>query len=104
MVIIETSIFTKKVKTLVNDNEYRELQNHLVEIPNSGDIIQGSGGLRKIRWAIKGRGKRAGMRIIYYWATSRDQIFMLYVYAKNEHNDLTKDQLSVLRKTVELEF
>jgi hypothetical protein len=104
MVIIETSIFTKKIKTLLDDDEYRVLQNHLVEIPSSGDIIQGSGGIRKIRWAIKGRGKRGGMRIIYYWATSRDQIFMLYAYAKNEHNDLTKDQLSVLRKTVELEF
>lgn len=104
MVIIETSIFTKKIKSLLDDNEYRVLQNHLVEIPSSGDIIQGSGGIRKIRWAIKGGGKRGGMRIIYYWATSCDQIFMLYAYAKNEHNDLTKDQLSVLRKTVELEF
>ena len=104
MVIIETSIFTKKIKTLLDDNEYRVLQNHLVKILNSGNIIQASGGIRKIRWAIKGGGKRGGMRIIYYWATSHDQIFMLYVYAKNEHHDLTKDQLSVLKKAVELEL
>jgi mRNA-degrading endonuclease RelE of RelBE toxin-antitoxin system len=104
MVIIETSIFTKKITTLLDDNEYRVLQNHLVKIPDSGEIIQGSGRIRKIRWAMKGRGKRGGIRIIYYWATSRDQIFMLYVYAKNKHNDLTKDQLSVLKKAVELEL
>ncbi len=66
MVIIETSIFTKKISSLLNDEEYRTLQNLLVETPNLGDIIQGSGGIRKIRWGISGRGKRGGGRIIYY--------------------------------------
>lgn len=104
MVIIETSVFTKKIKTLLNDDDYRMLQGYLVDMPGSGDIVQGSGGIRKIRWGIKGRGKRGGVRVIYYWAVRHDQIFMLYVYAKNERDDLTKDQLLVLRKTVELEF
>ena len=104
MVIIETSIFTKKISTLLNDEEYRTLQNALLEMPSSGDIIQGSGGIRKIRWAATGRGKRGGVRVIYYWATSHGQIFMLYAYAKNEHDDLTKTQLSVLRDAVISEF
>jgi hypothetical protein len=104
MVIFETSIFTKKIIAILNDEEYRTLQNILVEKPDSGDIIQGSGGIRKIRWAASGRGKRGGARVIYYWATQHDQIFMLYAYAKNEHENLTKDQLSVLRAVVVAEF
>jgi hypothetical protein len=104
MVIFETLIFTKKIIALLNDEEYRTLQNILVEKPDSGDIIQGSGGIRKIRWAASGRGKRGGARVIYYWATQHDQIFMLYAYAKNERDNLTKDQLSVLREVVVAEF
>jgi hypothetical protein len=104
MVIFETSIFTKKIIALLNDEEYRILQNILVERPDSGDIIQGSGGIRKIRWGASGRGKRGGARVIYYWATEHDQIFMLYAYAKNERDDLTKDQLSILRAIVVAEF
>ena len=104
MVIFETSIFTKKIATLLNDEEYRALQNVLVEMPGSGDIIQGSGGIRKIRWGASGRGKRGGARVIYYWANQHAQLFMLYAYAKNERDDLTKDQLSVLREVVVAEF
>jgi len=104
MVIIETSIFTKKISALLNDEEYRALQNHLVDMPGSGDIIQGSGGIRKLRWGASGRGKRGGARIIYFWATRRGQIFMLYAYAKNERDDLAKNQLLMLKKAVASEF
>ena len=104
MVIIETTVFTKKITSLLNDEEYRVLQNVLVEMPGSGDIIQGSGGIRKIRWSASGRGKRGGARIIYYWATNHDQIFMLYAYQKNERDDLSNDQLLLLKQAVELEF
>jgi len=104
MVIIETSIFTKRIKELMKDEEYRELQNSLVAYPESGKLIQGSAGLRKIRWGIASKGKRGGVRAIYYFATSRNQIFMLMVYAKNERSDLTKEQLSLLKKVVEREF
>jgi hypothetical protein len=102
--ILETSIFTKKISVLLDDEEYRTLQNFLVEIPTAGNIIQGSGGIRKIRWGAIGRGKRGGARIIYYWASQQDQIFMLYAYAKNERNDLTKEQLSQIRDIVSAEF
>jgi len=104
MVIVETSVFTKIIGTLLNDEEYRALQNTLVEMPSSGNLIQGSGGLRKIRWRGSGRGKRGGTRVIYYWAANHDQIFMLYAYAKNEFEDLTKDQLSILKQAVLSEF
>ncbi len=104
MVIIETSIFTKQVKELMTDEVYRELQNTLVAYPESGKLIQGSGGLRKIRWGIAGKGKRGGVRAIYYFANSKNQIFMLMVYAKNERSNLTKEQLSLLKKVVEREF
>ena len=88
----------------MNEEEYRELQNLLVKTPNAGDIIRGSGGIRKIRWKLQGRGKRGGARVIYYWETNEDQIFMLYAYAKNECENLTKNQLSMLKKVVDLEF
>lgn len=104
MVIIETTVFTKKITALLNDEEYRALQNVLVEMPGFGDIIQGSGGIRKIRWGASGRGKRGGARIIYYWATNHDQIFMLYAYPKNERDNLSNDQLLLLKQAVDLEF
>ena len=104
MVIFETSIFTKQIKSLLNDEEYRAFQNTLVENPSSGDIIQGSGGIRKVRCKASGHGKRGGARVIYYWASSHEQIFMLFAYAKNEVSDLTKDQLSILKKAIVSEF
>ena len=104
MVIIETHTFTKRINHLMYDEVYRKLQNELIGSPNSGKIIQGSGGIRKICWSGSGRGKRGGSRLIYYWATSKDQIYMLFIYEKNELSDLTKDQLSTLKKVVELEF
>lgn len=104
MVIIETTFFTKKIAALLNDEDYRALQNALVEKPNLGDIIQGSGGIRKIRWGASGRGKSGGGRIIYYWATAHNQLFMLTAYAKNEQSDLTKEQLAILKSLVISEF
>jgi len=88
----------------MKEDVYRELQNELIESPDIGKVIQGSGGIRKIRWSGSGRGKRGGSRIIYYWAKNKDQIYMLFIYEKNELSDLTKDQLSTLKKAVELEF
>jgi hypothetical protein len=67
-------------------------------------IISQSGGLRKIRWSRAGRGKRGGVRAIYYWIVAKDQILMLFLYSKNEKDDLTSTQLKVLREIVEKEF
>lgn len=101
MVIIETTIFTRIINELMSDGQYRELQNAIVGNPEAGDLIKKSGGLRKLRWKLEGRGKRGGARVIYYWATADDQIYMLYGYAKNEQVDLTDDQLKALKAIVE---
>jgi len=86
-----TSIFTKLMQKLISDKEYHLLQLQLSVRPESGDIIQGSGGIRKLRWAGSGRGKRGGIRVIYYYFTEDEQIYMLYAYPKNKKDDLTSD-------------
>ncbi|MEW6187532.1 MAG: type II toxin-antitoxin system RelE/ParE family toxin [Thermodesulfobacteriota bacterium] len=104
MVIIETPIFTRRIQDILSDEEYRFLQSKLVQRPDSGTIIPGSGGLRKLRWSASGRGKRGGARVIYYWFVSHDVILMLFAFAKNEQDTLTQDQLKQLKKIVEGEY
>jgi hypothetical protein len=104
MVIIETSVFTRQVQKLLSDDEYQQLQLALVERPDGGTIIEGSGGLRKTRWARPGHGKRGGVRVIYYWAGKSNQILMLLIYAKSKQEDLSREQLQLLRKIVEAQY
>ena len=104
MRIIETPIFTRRLKSLLTDDEYRELQNALIARPEAGKIIRGSGGIRKLRWAGSGRGKRGGVRVIYYWLSGEEIILMLLIYSKKEQDDLTPEQLKTLRNLVESEF
>jgi len=100
-VFFETAAFTRRVTELLSDDEYAELQRVLVADPETGDVIAGSGGLRKMRWALQGRGKRGGARVIYYHLTSREQFYMLLIYSKNEQDDLSPEQLRLLKKAVE---
>ena len=102
MIFVETPTFTKRVSGLLDDESYAALQTHLANRPEAGDLIRGSGGMRKIRWAAKGRGKRGGVRVIYYWWVSRDRISMLFIYPKNERDDLSAEQLKQLRRALEL--
>lgn len=104
MVIKETSIFTRRVQKLLTDDEYRELQIALMHDPGTGQIIVGSGGLRKVRWRVNDRGKRGGVRVIYYWAVAPDQLLMLLIYSKGERDDLSPDQIKALRTIVENEY
>ena len=104
MVILETSIFTRRVTELLTDEEYRLLQATLLDRPDAGPVIPGSAGLRKIRWSAAGHGKRGGARIIYYWAVAQDRILMLFIYAKNETTVLTPGQIKTLRQIVEKEY
>jgi hypothetical protein len=104
MQFIETSIFTRQVTALLTDDKYSQLQVALSAHPDAGAIIPNSGGLRKIRWSMSGRGKRGGVRAIYYWVVTEDQILMLFMYTKSEKDDLTSQQLKVLRGIVEKEF
>lgn len=77
MVFIETRIFTRLVPDYMSDEEYKNFQVYLAANPAAGDIMQGTGGLRKVRWHSKGRGKRSGVRIIYYFQVADDRIYLL---------------------------
>jgi mRNA-degrading endonuclease RelE of RelBE toxin-antitoxin system len=98
--IIETPVFTRKIKDVLSDDEYGKLQWALVINPEAGAVIPGSGGLRKLRWAISGRGKRGGLRVIYYWYTQDEKIYMLLPYKKSEQEDLTNEQMRILNRYV----
>ena len=100
----ETRSFTKQVLEQMSDDQYRELQLYMMENPTSGKVIPKSGGLRKIRWSAKGRGKRGGVRIIYYWAVKKSVMLMLYMYPKNVQEDLTAEQISILSAIVRREY
>jgi len=102
VIFVETPTFTKRVLKLLDDESYGALQVRLANRPEAGDVIRGSGGMRKIRWAAKGHGKRGGVRVIYYWWVDKDRISMLFIYAKNEMDDLSAEQLKLLRRALEL--
>lgn len=100
MQFIETPIFTKRITSLLSDQDYRLLQLELAIRPDSGDLIKQSGGLRKIRWSGSGRGKSGGIRVIYYFVDAKQQVYMLFAYAKNESDDLSVDQVKLLKNIV----
>lgn len=104
MYFVETKHFTRLITNLLSDEDYGELQNDLLHEPELGDKMPGSGGIRKLRFAAKGRGKRGGARVIYYWAVSKELILMLDAYPKNEKADLSKDELRKLRRVVDAEL
>jgi len=102
VVFVETVVFTRRVQEHLSDDEYANLQLYLAERPDAGKIIKQSGGIRKLRWAGSGRGKRGGLRVIYYWWVAKARISMLMVYPKNERDDLTAGQLKQLRNQLVL--
>jgi hypothetical protein len=104
MRFVETPIFTKVITRLLDDDEYRSLQIALMLRPEQGRVVRGAGGLRKVRWAKAGAGKRGGLRMIYYWAPTENTFYMLYAYAKNEQDDLTPAQTRALGQLVREEF
>ena len=97
---IETPTFTRLVTQLLTDDEYRGMQNVLVEDPERGEIIKGGGGIRKLRHAVQGRGKSGGVRVIYYWVKDDHQIYMLVVYPKSKKDTLTDQEVAILRELV----
>jgi len=98
---VETGRFTKYVADYLSDEEVNALQLELLKNPEAGDVIKGSGGIRKIRCGGKGKGKRGGYRVIYYYLAKAGQIWLLAIYAKNEIENLTAKELKTIAEELE---
>jgi len=103
MIFIETTIFTKLLSKYLSDDEYRALQWYLLIYPDSGNIVRGSGGVRKLRWAPEGKGKSGGLRVMYYWKQSVKEIWMLTLYSKNEKATIPGHVLKKIAEEIENE-
>jgi hypothetical protein len=106
MVFLETPLFTRLLGDYLSDESYRELQRALMENPELGDVMPGTGGFRKARWndARRGKGKRGGLRIIYYYLTADHQIWFFTLYDKDEAADLNAEEKKALKKAIQTEL
>ena len=100
-VFVESHLFEKIRSDYMSDDEYRDFQCELLTEPTKGDVIQGTGGLRKARVSSKGKGKRGGARVIYYHFDRHNRFYLLTIYAKNEMSDLTTTQKKQLKDFME---
>ena len=100
MEFIETTGFSNIRENYFDDSQFHMLQLYLMDRPDAGDIIKGSGGVRKLRWGLKVTGKRGGARVIYYWITDSHQILFLTAYAKNEASNLSSDAIKAMYEIV----
>lgn len=103
MIFIETSAFTKLLPNYLTDENYRGLQSWLLEIPDAGMLIPGSGGVRKIRWASTGSGKSGGLRVIYFWKASSQEIWLLTLYSKSEQSTIPGHLLKQIAEAIKNE-
>ena len=101
----ETSIFTNRITDLLSDDDYGELQWALILQPELGPVMPRCGGARKVRWgqSSRGKGKRGGIRVIYYW-DGGSEFFMIYAFGKNEQDDLTRTQEKAFKQAISEEF
>jgi hypothetical protein len=106
MEFFEAPAFTLYVSSYLTDDEYREMQGRLANAPEAGDMIPGTGGFRKLRWADpkRGKGQRGGLRVIYYYFPEERQIWLITLYGKNEASDLTPKQKQALKSAIEDEL
>lgn len=98
---IETKLFSRLVAQYLSDEEYSHLQQTLIKNPEAGDLVPGSGGIRKLRWGVAGRGKRGGIRVIYYARTRQGQIWMLTLYAKNVVENISTNVLRKIKEEID---
>jgi hypothetical protein len=105
MEFIEAPAFTRYVSEYLSDDSYRGLQRELARNPELGDIMPGTGGFRKLRWADprRGKGRRGGLRLIYYYFLSDQQVWLMTLYDKDEASDLTAKEKKVLRAAIDSE-
>lgn len=101
---VETPSFTADVPSYFSEQSYLFLQVALASRPEQGALIPGSGGLRKIRWPAPGRGKRGGLRVIYYWHRTTAECYLICVYSKTDHGHPTLAELRRLGRTILEEF
>jgi hypothetical protein len=106
LVFFETQLFSRLLPGYLTDEAYQELQRALLENPELGDVMPGTGGFRKMRWedARRGKGKRGGLRVIYYYLTTDRQIWFFTIYGKNEAEDLTADEKQLLKRSIQAEL
>lgn len=106
LVFLETPLFTRLLGDYLTDDSYLELQRALMENPEMGDVMPGTGGFRKVRWqdARRGKGKRGGLRVIYYYLTADHQIWFFTLYDKGEATDLTTEEKKLLKKAIHAEL
>jgi hypothetical protein len=106
MEFFEAAPFTRHVAEYLADDEYRELQNRLASNPELGNLMPGMGGFRKLRWkdARRGKGRRGGLRVIYYFFPADQQIWLMTLYDKDEASDLTAGKKKALRAAIEAEL
>lgn len=106
MEFVEAPAFTRHVYRYLSEEGYRRLQNRLALAPESGDVISGTGGFRKIRWADerRGKGRRGGLRVIYYFFAKDQQIWLMTLYDKDEVSDLTPSEKRALKQAIEFEL
>lgn len=100
---VETKLFTKLVQEYLSDDEYSALQQALVVNPEAGDVIPGSGWVRKLRWRVAGRGKRGGLRVIYFLRLRHGQTWMLTLYAKNVADNIPANLLKRIKEEIDAE-
>jgi hypothetical protein len=106
MEFLEAPAFSHCVSNYLSDDEYREMQNRLAVAPELGDVMPGTGGFRKLRWTDprRGKGRRGGLRVIYYYFPGEQQIWLMTVYDKDEASDLTPKEKQALKSAIETEF
>ena len=106
LVFLETPLFTRLLGDYLTDDSYRELQRALMENPEMGNLIPGTGGFRKVRWedARRGKGRRGGLRIIYYYLAADHQTWFFTLYDKDEAADLTTEEKKVLKRAIQAEL
>lgn len=100
MIFIETSTFTKLIGKYLSDDEYLGLQKVLLKYPDAGKVVRGTGGVRKIRWRLPGKGKSGGIRVIYFWKVNDDEIWMLTVYGKSERETIPAHTLKKIAEEI----
>lgn len=101
MEFIEATALTKYVYTYLSEDEYLGLQSFLLQYPQAGKVVPGSGGVRKLRWAMRGKGKRGGVRVIYYFKRQDDEIWLLTIYSKSEVSNIPAHILRQIAQEIE---